>query len=107
VSWQRIEVAIPVTCPSPFMHVATMSTHETPKRRGGRVFWAEWFPTVRLLVLRATIPQRASLPYDEAALAAGMAARDYWNDGNLSLGMAQLAGPDKVAGWTWPEGEEA
>lgn len=95
MSWQRWEVAIPVPNPGGFELAGTRGGKD-----GTRRYWTVHHPDERLLVLRASIPLRAGTPDPE--LTVGTIARDWWNTrGHFALGIKQLVGPDKLAGWCW------
>jgi len=100
VTWQRWEVAIPVPNPGAFERAGTHGGNE-----GSRRYWVLYYPESRLLILRASIPLRGNTP--EPELAAGTIARTWWNErGHFAIGIMQLAGPDKLAGWCWREGDQ-
>lgn len=98
MSWQRWEVAIPIPNPGPFERDGTVAGG----REGARRYWKWYHNESRLLILRASIPLRANTPDPE--LTAGTIARDWWNSrGHFAIGIMQLAGVDKLAGWCWRE----
>lgn len=93
--WQRREVAIPVPQPAPLIWAGTDRDRD---RQGAAEHWADWQPDNQLMILRPSIPVRATDP--NPAVTAITRAFDHWNSGRFALGLANLDG-SRLMAWTW------